>query len=388
MDSQDEAYKRGIKKILVDSRINQANLEILKNYDTYGKLQQLTLGTRKSRLMTLRQLALFMNKDFKDMTKGDIEKFFTSLGEMQPKTWSTKGAFIKSFFKWLYNSDFYPPNVRWIKTSVKSKDNKLPTDLLTKDEINSMVEAADNPRDKALVLMLYESACRIGEIANLRLKDITFDEYGAVIIVNGKTGMRRIRLIDYVQDLILWIENHPSKNDREAPLFVSFSSRIFGQRLSIDSLGYLISVLAKNAGIKKRVHPHLFRHTRLTELAKDFTESELKVIAGWTGSSTMAGIYVHLSGGDIEKKMLEKHGLIENKGLAVEPCNQVSHIEIPGNNGNGGNGNTGAIVMDSQAIQMIISGTIQGVMNNLFTNDLSPLNQKKRIQESIEVNCQ
>jgi integrase len=86
---------------------------------------------------------------------------------------------------------------------------------------------------------------------------------------------------------------------RKPPFFVSFSSRIFGQRLSISSLGFLIKDLAKNASIEKRVHPHLFRHTRLTELAKDFTKSELKVIVG---------IYVHLSGGDIEKKMLEKHG--------------------------------------------------------------------------------
>lgn len=80
--------------------------------------------------------------------------------------------------------------------------------------------------------------------------------------------------------------------------------------------------------------------------------------------------------------------VIENKGLAVEPCNQVSCLEIPGNDSNGGNGNTGAIVMDSQTLQMIISGTIQGVMNNLITNDLSPLNEKKRMQESIKVNCQ
>ena len=386
MYNQDEAYKKRIKNILVDSRINQANLDILKNYDTYGQLQQLTSGTRAARLTIIRKLALFVNKDFKDMTKGDMENFVSSLGELQPKTWSTYGAFIKSFFKWLYNSDQYPPNVRWIKTSVKSKDNKLPTDLLTKDEINSMVEAADNPRDKALILILYESACRVGEIANLRLKDITFDEYGAVIIVNGKTGMRRIRLIECVPEIVEWVNNHPNKVDRENYLFVSFND--FGQGLCIRSMAYIVKLLAKYAGIKKRVHPHLFRHTRLTELAKDFTESELKVIAGWTGSSTMAGVYVHLSGGDIEKKMLEKHGLLGNKDPVIEPCNQILDIEVPGNNDNGGNGNTGAIVMDPQALQMIISGTIQGVMNNLFTNELSPLNEKKRIPESIEVNCQ
>ena len=389
MDIQDE-YKRKIERILADSRISQANREILKNYDTYGKLQQLTLGTRKARLNNLQQLALFINKDFKAMTKADIENYFSSIVDLSPKTLTVKGAFIKSFFKWLFNSDEYPPNVRWIKTTLKSKDNKLPEDLLTKDEINSMVETADNLRDKVLILMLYESACRIGEIANLRLKDITFDEYGAAIMVKGKTGMRRLRLIECAQDLSRWVSDHPNNNDRNAHLFMSFSSKNFGEGLQAVALGKIVKDLAKTANINKNVHPHLFRHTRLTELAKDFTESELKVIAGWTGSSRMAGVYVHLSGGDIEKKMLEKHGLIK-KDSAVEPSNQSSYVEISGNNGNGnGNGNysnADAVIIDPQTLQIIISSVIQEVMNNLSTRDLSPSNEKKRIHDNLKISC-
>ncbi len=338
--------------------------------------------------MALKQLALFIDKDFKVMTKEDIDNFFVSLGELQPKTWSTKGAFLKSFFKWLYNSDIYPANVRWIKTSVKSKDNKLPTDLLTKDEINSMVDAADNLRDRALVLLLYESACRVGEIATLRLKDIVFDEYGAVIIVNGKTGMRRVRLIDYVQDIGNWVNNHPLKHDREKPLFISLSNSNFGKEINGAGLGKIIKYLAKKAGIEKRVHPHLFRHTRLTELAKDFTESELKIIAGWSGSSRMAGVYVHLSGGDIEKKMLEKHGLIENENTALEPCTQISYAEVMDNKDNISYRTAEPIVMDPYALQFVISGVVQEVMKNLSIMNNPPLNDKKRIHDSVKISCQ
>ena len=386
--SSKEGYKRNIDTILADSRISKANREVLKKYDTYGNLQQLTLGTRSQRLGTLRQVALFINKDFKAMTKEDMENFFVSLGELQPKTWSTKGAFIKSFFKWLYNSDVYPANVRWIKTSVKSKDNKLPTDLLTKEEITSMVDAADNLRDRALVLMLYESACRIGEISTLKLKDIIFDEYGAVIVVNGKTGMRRVRLIDYVPDIENWVNNHPWKHDREAYLFISLSNSNFGKRINGAGLGKNIKDLAKKAGIEKRVHPHLFRHTRLTELAKDFTESELKIIAGWSGSSKMAGVYVHLSGGDIEKKMLQKHGLIKNENTALEPCTHISYAEVMENKDDISHRTADPIVMDPNALQFVISGVVQEVMKNLFTMDNPPLNDKKRIQDSVKISCQ
>lgn len=123
-----KGYARQIENALTDSRISKANLAILKRYDSHGKFQQLTLGTRSQRLVTLRQLALFVNKNFKNMSREDIENFFSSLGELQPKTWSTKGAFIKSFFKWLHDSDEYPPNVKWINTTVKNKNQKRAPD--------------------------------------------------------------------------------------------------------------------------------------------------------------------------------------------------------------------------------------------------------------------
>ncbi len=315
----DKEYGRYIKTMLSDSRISQANLEVLKKYDSQGIIQQVTIGTRSVRLNTLRQLALFVNKNFKAMKKNDIENYFSSLGELQSKTWSSKGAFIKSFFKWLYNSDEYPANVKWIKTSVKNKNHKLPSDLLTKEEIKAMINAGDSLQEKALISVLYESASRIGELLNLKLKDAVPDQYGCVIMVDGKTGMRRIRLIESSPDIVLWINNHPKKEDRDSPLFIHLHNHDTSYCKGMDwsTAKMIINRLAKKAGITKRIHPHLFRHSRLTELAKDFTESELKIMAGWTGSSNMAGVYVHLSGADIEKKILEKNGLkdhINNAG--------------------------------------------------------------------------
>lgn len=310
---KEKGYVKQIKNMLADSRINKANLEILKKYNDQGQLQQVTMGTRCVRLNIIHQLALFITKKFKDMTKEDIENFVSSRGERQPKTWSTQGAYIKFFFKWLSGSDEYPPNVKWIKTSIKIKNRKLPTDLLTKDEIKMMVEAADNPMEKAFIMVLYESACRIGEILSLKLKDVTPDQYGFTIMVNGKTGMRRIRLIESSPDIVMWINNHPKKQDRDSPFFIQLSNNNsqYGKEFNHTFATEIIKKLAKRSGIKKHVHPHLFRHSRLTILAKDFTESELKIIAGWTGSSNMAGVYVHLSGGDIERKMLQKNGLLD-----------------------------------------------------------------------------
>jgi hypothetical protein len=80
----------------------------------------------------------------------------------------------------------------------------------------------------------------------------------------------------------------------------------------------------RKAGIKKRIYPHLFRHSRATHLAQDFTEQELKVIFGWSGGSRMPATYVHLSGGDIDRKILEKHGII----IHGEECKKEQPLRL------------------------------------------------------------
>ena len=56
------------------------------------------------------------------------------------------------------------------KTHVKNGNHLLPEDLLTDDDIKKIAQATDNPLDKALIFVLYESGCPIGEILKLLLK--------------------------------------------------------------------------------------------------------------------------------------------------------------------------------------------------------------------------
>jgi site-specific recombinase XerD len=70
---------------------------------------------------------------------------------------------LKKFFKWLYKTRDYPKVVSWIETSRRvNLTNKLPEELLAPQEIKAMIEKARYTRDKALIITLYESACREG----------------------------------------------------------------------------------------------------------------------------------------------------------------------------------------------------------------------------------
>ncbi len=83
--------------------------------------------------------------------------------------------------------------------------------------------------------------------------------------------------------------------------------------------------MAKAAGIEKRVHPHLFRHTTATQLSKVWGESMMRTYLGWEPSSPMPSLYISLSGKDVENAVFcDRYGIIEkkqsDKGLEIGKC--------------------------------------------------------------------
>jgi len=306
----ESTLKRQTTKIINDERMGDHNRDILNRYMGQLRISRASISRQRIVATVIRLLALHTEKPLDQVKRDDVEKWVTSLDHLGTESLTNYVAIIKAFYKWLYGED-EPECVSWLQIKNGRHKRKLPTDMITAEEVKAMINATDNARDKAIIACTYESGCRIGEISSLSIKDVMPDQYGAVVMVDGKTGMRRIRLIDSAPYITQWINQHPMKDNRDAPLFISFSNSCYGNRMDDGGMRRLFKILAKRAGIKKRIHPHLFRHARLTELAKDFTEQELKVLAGWTGGSRMAETYIHLSGADIEQKILQKAGLLD-----------------------------------------------------------------------------
>jgi len=262
-------------------------------------------GYSKARIIkyieTLYSIAKLLEKPFSKARKEDIVELIRKIEEKGYSEW-TKHDFkviLRIFFKWLRKTEDFPEEVRWIKVTTK-RGIKLPEELLTKEEIMKLVCAADHIRDKAFILTLYESGCRIGELLTLQIKHVQFDEYGAVLLVNGKTGWRRVRVIMSAPKLYQWIENHPLKADPNAPLWITIGTNSRYKVWTYSTARTVLKKLVEKAGIKKRVYPHLFRHSRATHLANHLTEAQMKQYFGWVQGSDMASIYVHLSGRDLD----------------------------------------------------------------------------------------
>ncbi len=285
--------------------VGDENRQILEDFEQEKAAQGATESTRYMYLFCVTKLAKHFNgKSFKELSKREIIEFFEKWKAY--KSPSLKVS-IKAFYKWL-NNGTYPETVSWIKSHGFER-RKLPEDILTPDEVKKLADSCLNPRDRALILLLYESGARAGELVGIRMKDVKFDEYGVVIMLNGKTGMRRVRVIDCVPDLKTWLNNHPRAKDPNAPLFLELRAK-YKHLGNHATLANIIKAAKRRSGLTKRIHPHLFRHSRATHLAQEFTEQELKVIFGWSGGSRMPATYVHLSGADLDRKMLQKRGLL------------------------------------------------------------------------------
>ncbi|VVC03601.1 Tyrosine recombinase XerA [Candidatus Burarchaeum australiense] len=286
--------------------VGPENRKLLEDFDHEKAAQGASEGTRYMYLFCLTKLARHFNgKPFRNLSKSDLIDFFERWKDY--KSPSLKIS-VKSFYKWLSNG-VYPEQVAWLKTHGFQK-RKLPEDILTQEEVKKLADSSLNPRDRALIMLLYESGARAGELIGLNLKDLAFDEFGVVVMLDGKTGMRRVRLIDCVPDLKTWLNNHPQGKNPNAPLFPELRGK-FNRLGNHATLANILKAAKRRSGSQKRIYPHLFRHSRATHLAKEFTEQELKIIFGWSGSSRMPATYVHLSGADLDRKMLEKRGLVE-----------------------------------------------------------------------------
>ena len=95
---------------------------------------------------------------------------------------------------------------------------------VTKEEFEAIVKATENPRDRALVYVLFEAALRPGELLGMMVGSVEFRDKYCLITVNGKTGVKRIPLVVSFKPLLEWLDDHPYQNDPKAPLWTSLSN--------------------------------------------------------------------------------------------------------------------------------------------------------------------
>ncbi|MDG7038331.1 MAG: tyrosine-type recombinase/integrase [Nitrososphaerota archaeon] len=316
-----ERVESGYRK-LERAKINEQNRNDIREFARLIESMGLSKGRVAKLIFTTIKFAEKIDISFKEMTKKDVEDLMIWLNNENytPITKNDMKKIFKRFTKWVKTGSLerdvpFPHEVSWVHTEIKSNEQRQ-IDVLTDDEIKLMIAIASSIRDKAFVAVLAEGGFRIGEILPARIKDVAFDERGAIIHVTGKTGPRIVRLITSGPMLSRWIEEHPRASAPDSFLWPSLSPnrKNIDEPLTYQRVQLILKRIARSAGIQKRVYPHLFRHSAATRDSSYLSDRELILKYGWAGDSSMPATYVHMNPSMLDDKLLSVYS-----GQKIEP---------------------------------------------------------------------
>ncbi len=238
----------------------------------------------------------------------------------------------KKFYGSLYEGDA-PKWVRQIK--LKSVETPIqPSDLPTQEDIDKMLAACSNPRDRALIAVMVDSGMRVGALASCRIKNVVSNEYGAMIYISQTsrskktTAPKGLPITWSTGFLQQWMAVHPLREDSEAPLWVTLDKN--REPLSYKTVRVTLQNIAKKAGIKRRIHSHLFRHKAITNwILEGFNEQTINHRAGWSkGSTQMFKIYANFTDHEMNDAIYEKYGLKQEdkRHVTLKNCPRCNNV--------------------------------------------------------------
>ncbi|MDG6220047.1 MAG: site-specific integrase [Candidatus Thermoplasmatota archaeon] len=324
-------FKKRVGQVLCklesSDKVSTGNRETIQRFYKFLVLNDYSDARKLKYLITLTKIAEETDIDFLDATKEDLEDVILWLKQRDDLGDVTRQDYkiiLKRFYKWVGGGE-YPECVKWMKTTRKNGKGKLPEDMLDEDDVTRLLEHARNPRDRAFIALLWETGARIGELIDLRIGSFEDHHHGLKIVVDGKTGQRRIPLIDSVPYVNAWLESHPNRNTNTSPMWVNIGTRNNAQQMEYPAIAKMLRETAKRAKLDKPIHPHHFRHSRASYLANRFTEAQLCMWFGWVQGSEIPAKYVHLSGRDIDAEYARLHGIEDEEKpreskLTPKPC--------------------------------------------------------------------
>lgn len=178
----------------------------------------------------------------------------------------TKIHRLNSFYSWLLQEEYILKNP--MSRVEKPQETKTPPKYLTYEELELLRETAEGVT-KVIFEVLYATGLRVSELVNLDRQDIDFIEK-TVWVKDGKGGKARKSKLSTRAAMILK-QHLATRADDEPWVFRSN----FKQRMSTHSVGRYLRILGEKAGLRRRLTPHMLRHTFATHLLDGGTPIDL-----------------------------------------------------------------------------------------------------------------
>lgn len=283
-------------------------------FDSYMLLERnFSAHTRAAYLADIDRLAAYLDELHilpQNATIDNLRAFVALLHDLgiSPVSQARIVSGIRAFFRFLVLEGVVGANVgEQLEMPVQGRH--LP-EVLTVEEINAMVEAADERsdigrRNRAIIEMLYGSGLRVSELCALEMNRVHLNE--GVLTVLGKGSKERMvpmspEGIERTREYLANTEITPARGHEG---FVFHNYR--GERISRVSVFKIVKQLALDAGIHKTISPHTLRHSFATHLLEG--GANLRAIQMMLGHESIATteIYLHLDTTRLRDEILSHH---------------------------------------------------------------------------------
>jgi integrase/recombinase XerD len=233
----------------------------------------------------------FISKDLLSISKDEINEYILQLIRVNDISYSQQNQRINAI------KFYYEKVMGLLKDTYNVErprgEKKLP-DVLSKEEVKAILLHTENIKHKTILAMIYSCGFRRSEIINLLITDL--DSKRMLIKVRGAKG-KKDRYVQMAPSLIPLLKAYFKEFKPQMYLFNGQNKLQY----SGSSIAKFLQKIAIKAGVKKRVYPHILRHSFATHHLEQGTD--LRYIQEWLGhaSSRTTEIYTHVSENSFRK---------------------------------------------------------------------------------------
>ena len=274
-----------------------------------------------------------------DATRRDCMRYVAHLREtdLSESSIATYASYVHRFYAYLVKAEDYPHDSNPMALVTDEMDEEVEKNPrrreLTVDDVVGFIRTVNHPRDRCMIVLLFKTGMRAGELANLNLCHVSLsadenERFGtggdpllnerSVYVDSGIDGNKRVRdtlvpLDDETErELVRWLRVRPGDGSGDDPLFVSLSPASSG-RLSPEAVAEVMRKYTRDHGwwspqndMKQNVTPHYCRHfftTYMRDVSGD--DAFVRYLRGDTGGDILE-TYTH-NWGDRVREKYEKY---------------------------------------------------------------------------------
>ncbi len=280
--------------------------------------KRLDQKTLKAYLIDLKQYEFFCSGAADYTSKDMIDRFITDLHKKyKAKTVKRKIASLKAFFHFLEYKGQLQENP-FSKIETRFREPKLLPKTIPfhaiqtllsslyaqKEQVTSEYQRRCCIRDIAVIELLFATGMRISELCSLKPSDIDLENNS--VLIYGKGSKERILQLGNPEVINALNVYQKTFKSEIASCGYFFVNRLH-QKLSDQSVRFMINHYAELAGISQHITPHMFRHSFATLLLEQ--DVDIRYIQRMLGHSSISTteIYTHVSNTKQKDILVHKH---------------------------------------------------------------------------------